>query len=197
MTNRYIAANKKGDVIQYHCWLYNATTKEFDYSTMLSTLTNISIDAENHNVLSRISSNGGDKIICYKWVDGSLRVDSQYTVGDDSIPEEVTQAALNNVIGQNQTASNSKPVTQKETDKAEPEKETTTKKDKDNGSNTTTKKPDKNQDETKKPTSANNDKETEAPSTTKENKPLYTTTTAPYDGGVLIETDVDIDEGWF
>lgn len=110
----YIAISSENGVTNYYCWLYNATTKEFDYSVILSALKNISIDADNHRVLSSIVVDGEDHIFSYKWVDGQLLLDTDYSDENGGIPEEVTQAANDNAIGvEKPTSSDSKEDTTK------------------------------------------------------------------------------------
>ncbi len=101
----YIAINSENGVINYYCWLYNATTKQFDYSAILSALKNISIDADNHRVLSSVKVDGEDHVFSYKWVDGQLLLDTDYSDDNGGIPEEVTNAASNNAIGADKTTS--------------------------------------------------------------------------------------------
>lgn len=166
----YIAISNNNGVISYHCWLYNVTAEKFDYSVILSALQNISVDAENHRILSKSVVGGVEHVISYKWVDGQLRFDTDYNTDDGGIPEEVTQVVNDNAIGDDA-----------QTTKA-PEK-------------TENKKPDKNNNDkeetTKKPSNSDNK------TTTKVNKPANTTTTAPnVNDGLVIETG-SIDDGWF
>ncbi len=135
----YVAISAENGVINYYCWLYNATTKQFDYSVILSALKNISIDADNHRVLSSVKVDGEDHIFSYKWVDGQLLLDTDYSEGNGGIPEDVTNAASNNAIGTDKTTSangDNKETTKKESD----DNKTTTKK----PANTTTTAPNKN-----------------------------------------------------
>lgn len=160
----YIAVSSENDVINYYCWLYNETSKLYEYSKDLSALKNISVDAEQHLIVSKLTEDGGEKISCYKWVDGVLTLDKTYDSAKDEIPEDVTNAVTNNSIGVNKNP--------EATDKVE-----------------TTKKNSSDSKETTKKQNSTND-------TTK--KPLNTTTTqAQVQDGVVLNTNADIDDGWF
>lgn len=160
----YIAVSSENGIINYYCWLYNETSKLYEYSKDLSALKNISVDADQHLIVSKLVDGNSEKISCYKWVDGVLTLDKTYDSAKDEIPEDVTNAVTNNSIGVNKN-----PET---TNKAE-----TTKKNS-SDSKETTKKPNNTNDTTK--------------------KPLNTTTTqAQQQDGVVLNTNADIDDGWF
>lgn len=172
----YIAVSSNGNGVNYFCWLYNATSKQFDYSVSLSGLTNISVDSDNHRIISTVITSDETKWVTYKWVDGVLTFDSQYSSKDESVPEDITEIAKENVIGSDVTkapvaasSTTAKGSTVKETDK--PKGDTT----KTSASSST------------------------ATSTTKQDKPLNTTTTAPATNqSVELNTSPGgIDEGWF
>ncbi|MBQ8182621.1 MAG: hypothetical protein IJ025_01820 [Clostridia bacterium] len=95
----YIAVSTSGDVIYYYCWLFNATTQKFDYAVLLSGLNNISVDSENQVIYSSIKQGDTFKIASYVWVNGQLTFKEVYDTEDDTIPEDVTQAAQDNAIG--------------------------------------------------------------------------------------------------
>ncbi len=95
----YIAVSVNGDTINYYCWLFNATSKKFDFSVSLSGLTNISVDAENQVIYSSNTINGETKIAAYIWANGQLSLKEVYDNEEDTIPPEVTEAAQENVIG--------------------------------------------------------------------------------------------------
>ena len=95
----YIAVNSVDGEISYYCWLFNDTTKEFDYSVILSELKNISVDAENQKILSSVELDGEEHILSYTWVDGQLTLDSDYSEENGGIPDNVTQSATDNAIG--------------------------------------------------------------------------------------------------
>ncbi len=159
----YIAVSVENDVINYYCWLYNETTKIYEYSKDLSALKNISVDAEKHLVISSVPNGNGNDITCYKWVDGVLTLDKSYDSSKDEVPEEVTEAVENNSIGSDKKPSGDK--------------------------NDTNKKPNSDTKETTKKQSNTND-------TTK--KPSNVTTTqASVQNGVVLNTDSNIDDGWF
>lgn len=135
----YIAVNSVDGVISFYCWLYNESTQQFEYSELLSALKNISIDADNHRVLSNVELDGEKHIFSYKWVDGQLALDSDYSDGNGGIPEEITSVVTNNAIGtQTTTSSNSDKTEATKKDRSNSNK-TTTKANK--PSNTTTTKP--------------------------------------------------------
>lgn len=136
----YIAISSDAGVINYYCWLYNATTKEFDYSVILSALKNISIDADNHRVLSSVKVDGVDHVFSYKWVDGQLLLDTDYSDDNGGIPEDVTNVANDNAIGTDKTTSAN---SNKETTKNNSDNKTTTSAKK--PANTTTTAPNKPQ----------------------------------------------------
>lgn len=173
----YIAISNVNGVINYYCWIYNATPNQFDYSVILSELKNISVDADNHRILSTVVVDGTEHVFSYRWVDGQLRFDADFSDENGGIPEEVTQAVNDNAIG-----SDEKP--DKETNK-KPDKETSKKPDKDTNIN----------DDKEETTKKNSDSENKT--TTKVNKPANTTTTAPNkNNGVVLETG-DINAGWY
>lgn len=173
----YIAISNADGVISYYCWLYNATTKQFDYSVILSELKNISVDADYHRILSNVMVGGEEHVFCYRWVDGKLTFDTDYSDDNGGIPEEVTQVVNDNAIG-----SDKKPA--EESDKnnnKKPDKNNNKKPDKNNGKEETTK----------------NNTDSENNTTTKVNKPANTTTTAPHtNNGIVIETG-SINDGWY
>lgn len=155
----YIAISVENDVISYYCWLYNETTKLYEYSKDLSALKNISVDAEKQRVISTVPNGDDDIITCYKWVDGVLTLDKSYDTSKDEVPEDVTNAESNSI------GSDNKPTTDKNNKPGSDNKETTNKQ-----SNTT--------ETTKKPSNV-------------------TTTQAIAQDGVVLNTDSDIDDGWF
>lgn len=137
----YIAVNSKNGVVDYYCWLYNATTNQFDYSAILSALKNISIDADNHRVLSSVVVDGEKHVFSYKWVDGQLLLDSDFSENNGGIPEDVTQVLNDNAIGvEKPTSSDSKEETTKK-NASSGDNKTTTKVNK--PANTTTTAPNK------------------------------------------------------
>ena len=156
----YVAVSSVDGVISYYCWLYNATTNQFEYSIILSALKNISVDAQNHRILTNVKDGDASAVVSYRWEDGDLVLDKKY---DSSLPEEITKVVEENAIG------NKKPTTSVYTDKSQ---ETTKKSD-------------------SKPVVTEG-----TVTTTKENKPLNTTTTKAYTGGVQLATG-DMDEGWY
>ena len=159
----YIAVSSENGIINYYCWLYNETSKFYEYSKDLSALKNISVDAEKHLIVAKIADGNSEKISCYKWVDGVLTLDKTYDSSKDEIPEDVTNAVTNNSIGVNKNPETNKVETTK---KNSSESKETTKKQ--NNTNDTTK------------------------------KPLNTTTTqAQQQGGVVLNTNANIDDGWF
>ena len=128
----YIAVSVDGETIYYYCWLFNATSKKFDFSVSLSGLNNISVDADNQIIYSTNNVGGEVKIAAYVWANGQLSLKEVYDDKEETIPAEVTGAAQQNVIGT---------VTKPATTTAATEK--TTKADKNDGTssanNTTTK----------------------------------------------------------
>ncbi|MBR4287117.1 MAG: hypothetical protein IKT55_05385 [Clostridia bacterium] len=95
----YIAVSVNGETIYYYCWLFNATTKKFDFSVSLSGLTNISVDSDNQVIYSTNTASGEVKIVAYVWANGQLTLKEVYDNEDDTIPPEVTEAAQQNAIG--------------------------------------------------------------------------------------------------
>lgn len=110
----YIAVSVNGDTIYYYCWLFNATSKKFDFSVSLSGLTNISVDTENQVIYSSNTTNGETKIAAYVWANGQLSLKEVYDNEEDTIPPEVTEAAQENAIG-TVTKPNKTPTTEKTT----------------------------------------------------------------------------------
>lgn len=177
----YIAVSAEAETIYYYCWLFNATTKKFDYSVSLSGLTNISVDAEKQVIYSTFEYRDITKIVAYRWENGQLKNTEIYDSSSDTIPAEVTEAAKDNAIG-----NVAKPAL---TTKApQPTKEDNKKPTKDNSGNN-------GSNNTSVGTTAKNEPDSEAP-TTEKDKPLDTTTTEPHSAGVEIVTG-DIDDGWF
>ena len=178
----YIAVSAEAETIYYYCWLFNATTKKFDFSVSLSGLTNISVDSENHTIYSTFNYRDTTKVVSYKWVNGALVNADEYDNVSDTIPPEVTQAVSNNAIGnvarpQLTTKPQSKPSGGSQSDNTKPQ-----------GGN-------QSAGTTTPPTSSGS---ADAPSTTKTQNqpPLNTTTTSPRDTGIEVMTG-DIDAGWF
>lgn len=178
----YIAINSADGEVSYYCWLFNDTTKEFDYSVILSELKNISVDAEKHKIFSSVTVDGEEHILSYTWVDGQLTLDSDYSEDNGGIPEDVTQSATNNAIG-----------VEKPNQPSNAES-TTKKNNSDSGSDKTTKPNSKPSNNTDK-----NNSESDNDKTTKPNsKPSNTTTTSPSNGGgVVLETGSLNDGGWY
>ncbi|MGN0526677.1 MAG: XAC2610-related protein [Acutalibacteraceae bacterium] len=183
----YVAACKNGEDVNYFCWLFNDTTKEFDYSVSLSALKNISVDSYNQRILSTVSGGENPRIASYQWVNGVLTFEKEYGKNNETVPEEIKEIVSENVIGVETTAA-SKTTTSKKADKTED----------------TTKKDSQNQTTTKKNSNNSSDKTTEKAdntTTTKRNKPLATTTTQPaVTQRVEVATGDDaegFDDGWF
>ncbi len=86
----YMAVAEKDGNVEFYCWLYNATEKQFDYSVSLSALKNISVDANEQVIYS--SDNG--YYYEYNWVDGQLKGVTVYNK-NESVPEKVTQTSNN------------------------------------------------------------------------------------------------------
>ncbi|MBE6795007.1 MAG: hypothetical protein E7533_00285 [Ruminococcaceae bacterium] len=124
----YIAASKEGDVISFMCWLFNDTNKTFEYSIILSSLKNISVDTENQRIYSTINFEGVEKVVAYKWVDGSLDFDKQYDNSSDTIPEDVAGNVQSNSIGVNAETSADDETTTKAPKPSKGDKDDTTKK---------------------------------------------------------------------
>lgn len=169
----YIAVSAEAETIYYYCWLFNATTMKFDFSTSLSGLTNISVDADTHTIYSTYHYRDTTRIVSYKWENGQLKNADVYDNSSDTIPVDVTEAAKDNAIG-----TVTKPGLTTSTTSAPKPTEPTKKPDPNNSTGTTA-----------------NNTET-APPTTKEDKPLNTTTTEPHSQYMEILTG-DIDDGWF
>lgn len=95
----YIAVADDEGTIHYYCWLYNATTKVFDYSISLSALTNISVNSAEQLVFSVGFDSDGNKVVSkYTFSNGSLTFIEAYNEADE-IPEDVDQNVNDNVIG--------------------------------------------------------------------------------------------------
>ena len=165
----YLAVCKVDNVINYYCWLYNATDNKFDYSASLSALKNISVDPYEQLVLSKYYYNGVEKVSTYEWVDGKLQL--KETFGDEgaTIPQNIVQSYTENTIGE---VSNNDKATNTATTKA-PTVSTTGSQ----GSNS----------------GASDNKTTTAPKTT---KPLLTTT-SPANGGIELLPSKPVNDGWY
>lgn len=175
----YVATSENDGVVYCHCWLFNDTTKQFDYSPNLSALPNISVDSETHTIYSEIIIGDTVKVAAYGWVDGKLALKDQYEKEED-VPDNVGEAVSQNAIGVDNT-----------TDKKDEVKETQS-----NKKDDTTKASDNGSSSTSKTTQSSVDKTDKDETVTKEDKPLDTTTTEPATGGIVIN-DSDIDDGWF
>lgn len=138
----YVAVSSVGGEISYYCWLYNGTTNKFDYSIILSALKNISVDAENHRILSTIKNGDSTSVVSYHWVDGDLVLEKKF---DNAADEEITKVVEDNAIGSNKpstTVSSDNKDTTKNPDKkpnndSKDENKTTTKVNKPNYTTTT------------------------------------------------------------
>lgn len=204
----YVAIGTDGTNVYYFCWLYNATTKKFDYSVSLSGLTNISVDSENQKILSTVYRVDSTVIVSYHWVNGNLEYESEYTTENGTFPAEITEAAKKNEIGVDKT-----PETPKSTEKAEKttigsavnvtkseNTEKTTKSSKTDATEKTTssEKTTASEKTTVSEKTTASEKTTSKPTTTESKKPLNTTTTAPATGNnVQVNTDANIDDDWF
>lgn len=109
----YIAISSNNGDVSYYCWLYNATTNQFDYSIILSALKNISVDAQNHRVLSTSKSSGSTVVFSYHWVDGDLVLEKKYD--SSSVPEEITKVVEENAIGTDKATTTNSSSDSKET----------------------------------------------------------------------------------
>ena len=169
----YLAVCKVDNVINYYCWLYNATDNKFDYSASLSALKNISVDPYEQLILSKYYYNGTEKVSSYEWVDGKLQL--KETFGDEgaTIPQNIVQSYTDNVIGE---ISNNDKTTSQATTKAPA------------GSTTSTQSTQNSQG-----VSSTDNKTTTAPKTT---KPLLTTTSPANDGIELLPSEPGND-GWY
>ncbi len=98
----YVAVAEKDGNVEFYCWLYNATEKQFDYSISLSSLKNISVDADEQMIYASDS----DFYYEYSWVDGQLNVVSSYNKSE-TVPEKVTQSSNNLVSGKNDNSTSS------------------------------------------------------------------------------------------
>lgn len=165
----YLAVCKVDNVINYYCWLYNATDNKFDYSASLSALKNISVDPYEQLILSKYYYNGVEKVSTYEWVDGKLQL--KETFGDEgaTIPQNIVQSYTENTIGE---VSNNDKATNTATTKA-PTVSTTGSQ----GSNS----------------GASDNKTTTAPKTT---KPLLTTT-SPANEGIVLLPSAPSGDGWY
>ncbi len=98
----YVAVAEKDGNVEFFCWLYNATDKKFDYSVSLSSLKNISVDADEQLIYSSDSGFYYE----YGWVDGQLKVVSSYNKSE-TVPEKVTQTSNNLVPDKNNNTTSS------------------------------------------------------------------------------------------
>ncbi len=135
----YIAVNSVDGVISYYCWLYNDTTKKFDYSVILSDLNNISVDSENQKILSSVEVDGEKHVLSYSWVDGQLILDTDYSDKNGGIPENVTQSVTDNAIGTGKPTKPSKAETTTEKNSSDKNTDKTTAPSKKPANTTTTK----------------------------------------------------------
>lgn len=92
----YVAVGEKDGNVEFFCWLYNATDKKFDYSISLSSLKNISVDADEQLIYSSDSGFYYE----YGWVDGELKVVTSYNK-NETVPEKITQASNDLVSNKN------------------------------------------------------------------------------------------------
>lgn len=169
----YVATANDGEYTYYYCWLYNATTKQFDYSVSLSALKNITVDAENQRILTTAKKDGQTLVVSYRWVNGELLYDTDYET------EKVSDTIKSNILGtenSKQDASSSK-SDDKSTNSATVSNKTTER-------------------DSAKTTVGGSVQNTPAQTTQK--RPMNTTTTSPAVGNnVVLNTDSDIDENWF
>ena len=180
----YIAVSAEAETIYYYCWLFNATTKKFDFSVSLSGLTNISVDADTHTIYSTFAYGDTTKVVSYKWVNGALVNADEYDNVSDTIPPEVTQAVSNNIIG-NVTRPQ---LTTKPQQSNNNQSQSGNKPQGDNQSTGTTTPP------TSTASGGNNSTET---TKTQNQPPLNTTTTSPRDNNGIEVMTGNIDDGWY
>lgn len=180
----YIAVSAEAETIYYYCWLFNATSKKFEYSVSLSGLTNISVDANTHTIYSTFNYRDTVKVVSYKWVNGALVNADEYDNTSSTIPPEVTEAVSNNIIGN------------------VPRPQQTTKPQQSGGNSSNTQSGNnKPQGNTTPGTTSSGGTTTgdggnSDATTSSQQPPLNTTTTSPRDTGIEVMTG-DIDEGWF
>lgn len=163
-----VAVSDKAGDFSYMCFLYTDGDKPFVYNAELSAIKNISVNAEDKQIVSESKKDGEKVYICYEWKDGALKEVKEY---DDSVsvPANVSKAASENTIGTKKTsAKTTEPASSKP---AKPTEKTTSK--------------------PAKPTEKNKPSTTKAPS-----KPDVTKATQPAETGVQFATG-DIDDGWF
>ena len=180
----YIAVSAEAETIYYYCWLFNATTKKFEFSVSLSGLTNISVDANTHTIYSTFKYRDTTKVVSYKWVNGALVNADEYDNTSDTIPPQVTEAVSNNVIGN------------------VPRPQQTTKPQQSGGNSSATQsggnKPQGNTTPGTTSSGGANNGNTDPVGTTgaQNQPPLNTTTTAPRQSGIEVMTG-DINNGWY
>ncbi len=91
-----IAAYKDGKNIGYYCWLYDSITNTYVYSEELSALNNITVDAENKQILSTVYSGKKEVVKVYSWVEGKLTEQKTYGENNETVPPEVSETIKNN-----------------------------------------------------------------------------------------------------
>lgn len=95
----YIAVADEDGLIYFYCFLYNATTTQFDYNSHLSAFNNISVDSAEQLIYAVGYTDDGRKVISkYNWENG-IPVFVEAFGADEDIPEEVEQSAGSNTIG--------------------------------------------------------------------------------------------------
>lgn len=163
-----VAVSDKAGDFSYICFLYAEGDKPFVYNAELSAIKNISVNAEDKQIVSESKKDGEKIYTCYEWKDGVLKEIKEYDDGE-SVPANVSKAASENTIGTKKTTAKTTEPSSAKPSKA-PEK--------------TTSKP-------AETTKKNKPSTTKAPS-----KPDVTKATQPAESGVQYATG-DIDDGWF
>ncbi len=124
-----IAASKNGNVISYFCWVYDSISNTYKYSEELSALKNISVDADQKQILSVNYEGEKETVVVYSWQEGKLVKVNSFGENGETVPSKVEETIKNNSIGSDKkpAANGNKVEPTKKPSSSKPNKPSTTK----------------------------------------------------------------------
>lgn len=84
-----LTVSASGEKYAYYCWIYDTTKDEFQYNETLSSLTSISVDNENKQVISTEEKDGKKVYVIYEWKDGEFKKIETQTKAPTAVKDNV------------------------------------------------------------------------------------------------------------
>ena len=94
-----LSISEKKGVISHVCWLYDVKKSSFVFSEELSALKNISVDAQEKQIISETVGEEKSVLTCYEWKEGKLTEVKKLDSDSESVPEPVKDAISKNSLG--------------------------------------------------------------------------------------------------